>query len=158
MYLEGKSEVIPVHVMTAYGGVDVKLHAFLTSSLEGQAVNRQLPTPTVMDNRKIHFPCRKLNFHYTDYAMPAHNVFQYTVKSQYQWAKRKHFLCKNLIITTPTPSKSMQRCTKIIICTQGKNMKRKYLTNFMMFTDLLIHPTQLFYFFYRQTLHSSFML
>jgi hypothetical protein len=78
--------------------------------------------------------------HYTDYAMPADNVFQPTVKSLYQRAEN---LCKNLIITTHTPSKPMQRHKKIIVHKHGTKMKHKYLTNFMMFTDLLIQPTQL---------------
>jgi hypothetical protein len=37
----------------------------------------------------------------------------------------------------------MQRYKKIIIYKHGTTMKHKYLTNFMMFTDLVIQPTQL---------------
>lgn len=82
-YFKDKSDVIPVHTMTAYGGVDVKVTHSLTSLLDTGGGQSSASRPTVLTTQKslILTGNGTMIPHYANYTMPAHTVFQYTVKS-----------------------------------------------------------------------------
>jgi len=56
MTCNGKGEVIVVHTMTAYWGMKVQLHSFLTTALGGGSTTTLNPTPIAWEDRWIIVP------------------------------------------------------------------------------------------------------
>jgi hypothetical protein len=107
-----------------------KTHAVLTSPLIREEVSPQLPAPTVITTQKSLIQIGKGTIipHYTDYTMPAHNVFKYTVESDTNGPSRK-FVCERSYLL---PHIHHQNPCKYVNKLLSINMARKWNINTLL--------------------------